>query len=46
MRQMVLVPTESMTADSLTMSMQSLPMFALLSTGLVKFKNEEKHPVW
>ena len=42
-RWLILVPTASMTADSLTKSMLSPPMMLLLSSGKVVFWNEEKH---
>ena len=45
MRQMVLVPTECMTADSLTKPMVHDSMLLLLSTGKVKFYNVDNHPV-
>ena len=45
MRQMVLIPTECMTADSLTKPMIHDSMLLLLSTGKVKFYNVENHPV-
>ncbi len=40
-----LVPTECMTADSLTKPMISPFMMHFLTTGIVEFWNEEKHPV-
>ena len=43
MRWLMLVPTASMTADSLTRSMLSPPMMVLLSSGKVVFWNEETH---
>ncbi|CAE7265673.1 unnamed protein product [Symbiodinium sp. CCMP2592] len=44
-RWMGLVPTESMTADSLTKTMIAGPMMQLLTTGTVEFHNQEKHHV-
>lgn len=44
-RMISLVPTECMTADSLTKAMISPCMMHLLTTGIVEFWNEEKHPV-
>ena len=40
-----LVPTESMTADSLTKAMISSCMLLLLSAGVVMFRNEDGHAV-
>ena len=40
-----LVPTESMTADSLTKAMISTCMLLLLSAGVVVFRNEDGHAV-
>ena len=45
MRMMVLVPTQSMTADSLTKPMIHHSMLYLLTTGMVQFDNEPGHPV-
>ena len=45
MRQMVLIPTGCMTADSLTKPMIHDSMLLLLYTGKVKFYNVENHPV-
>ncbi|CAE7218696.1 unnamed protein product [Symbiodinium sp. CCMP2592] len=44
-RWMILVPTESMTADALTKPMISPPLLHLMSCGLVEFKNEDGHPL-
>ena len=45
MRWLILVPTASMTADSLTKPMLPPPMMLLLSSGKVVFWNEEKHKI-
>ena len=45
MRYTSLVPTESMTADSLTKAMVSSCMLLLLSAGVVMFRNEDGHAV-
>ena len=45
LRWLMLVPTESMTADSLTKSMVAEPMMRLLSSGTMSFKNEPGHPI-
>ena len=45
MRQLCLVPTQSMTADPLTKSMVLEPMNLLLSCGIIRFRNEPGHPV-
>lgn len=44
-RWMMLVPTQSMTADALTNPMISPPLMHLMSCGLVVFKNEFEHPL-
>ena len=44
-RMISLVPTECMTADSLTKRMISHFMMHFLTTGVVEFWKEEKHPV-
>ena len=44
-RWMMLVPTQSMTADALTKPMISPPLMHLMSCGLVVFKNEFEHPL-
>ena len=44
-RMLTLIPTQCMTADSLTKSMIHASMLLLLTTGLIRFFNVDKHHV-
>ena len=44
-RMLTLIPTQCMTADSLTKSMIHASMLLLLTTGIIKFFNVDKHHV-
>lgn len=45
LRWTILVPTPSMVADCLTKVMLAKQLLAVLTTGMVESKNEEKHPL-
>ena len=45
LRWIILIPTESMTADPLTKSMHSRPLLGLMSDGKVNFYNKDGHPI-
>ena len=45
LRWIILIPTESMTADPLTKAMYSRPLLGLMADGEVHFYNKDGHPI-